>query len=236
VEWQLNFFFCWCAIYFYRLPLHLGCGSVTRASETLTGCLPGPGTGAGEIEAQRGSVIHHSIPELREGDGYIKGQKSLVGNGGSKERLLWPRLRGGSRCSYPWGEKVPARWRIRAFKEKLHQEKRTRGSLNTARQLPPSGTISIERMVTWCNLANTSRSHGHRTSVHEETDCLAMPGLVVCHLLWGSYSHTANMKSVLVRVSILAQNTITKKKQAGEESLHVHTAVHHQRKSGLELN
>jgi hypothetical protein len=43
---------------------------------------------------------------------------------------------------------------------------------------------------------------------------------------------------VLVRVSILAQNNMTKK-QVGEERVYsaytFHTAVHHQRKSGLEL-
>lgn len=39
---------------------------MTRAFKTLRGCLLVPRKGAGEIEAQRGSVIHHSILELRE--------------------------------------------------------------------------------------------------------------------------------------------------------------------------
>jgi hypothetical protein len=49
--------------------------------------------------------------------------------------------------------------------------------------------------------------------------------------------HDQVLGAVLVRVCIPAQNIITKK-QAGEEclfSLHFHTAIHHQRKSGQEL-
>jgi hypothetical protein len=52
-----------------------------------------------------------------------------------------------------------------------------------------------------------------------------------------SHNTIANYTHVIVRVSIPAQNIMTKK-QIGEESLfslHFHIAVHHQRKSGLEF-